>query len=219
MGSIFNGAPRTLIEEISKRVGINTFIETGTYYGETAIWATKHFQNVYSIEASEKYFEMASRKYSQVQNLHLLLGNSASLLPKVISVTEPKRIFWLDAHFMGGTTYGQLGECPLLAELTSIPTDSNSWILIDDARYFISQNFPILHDREQWPNIGEIVLILSRVQESSVLFIFNDVIVSPPKSDVNLAKDILYEAHRNTKKDIRNIYRNIRNVMTDLFTP
>jgi len=186
MGSIFNGAPRTLIEEIAKKARINTFIETGTYKGETAVWASKHFQSVYSIEASETYFNLTSRKYNGIYNLHLLHGNSASLLPEVINATKPKRLFWLDAHFMGGSTYGHLEECPLLAEISSIPIDSNSWVLIDDARYFISQNFPKIHDRGQWPNLGEIVLLLNKVQKSSMLFIINDVIVSPPKPDVNL---------------------------------
>jgi len=69
-------------------------------------------------------------------------------------------LFWLDAHWSGGDTYGENDECPLMDELKIIfQYRKNYVILIDDARLFMAPP-PKPHKIENWPSIKEIVNIL-----------------------------------------------------------
>lgn len=217
MGSVNFGIPKKLVKKIQITCGINTFIETGTFMGDSAVWASGIFESVYTIEAAERYFSKAKQRLSNFKNVNVLYGKSSDLLPECVSSSTPKRLFWLDAHYMGGTSFGEDFECPLIEEIQSIPVDSDSWILIDDARYFISQNFSFLHNQTQWPNIGEIIYELSKVQKSRLAFIFQDVIISPPRSDLVISREIIHQEYLHSKRDLRLLYVTLRNFILDYF--
>ena len=92
-------------------------------------------------------------------------------------------IFWLDAHWSGGETYGINDECPLIEEIKIINnTKLNHIILIDDARLFIKPP-PPPHKPEQWANISQIISQINEI-ENRYCFIADDVIGVVPNSSL-----------------------------------
>ncbi|MEM7063916.1 MAG: hypothetical protein AAF572_12215 [Cyanobacteria bacterium P01_B01_bin.77] len=114
------------------------FVETGTYKGHGISAAlAAGFSKVYSIEVSKDFYDNAVQKFkSEIAQgiVEIILGDSLSCLPKVISGIDSNITFWLDAH----TTLGYQGEksCPLYEELDAISTHpiKNHTILVDDLR-------------------------------------------------------------------------------------
>jgi len=182
MGIIRMGMPEELVILLQKNYSLNKFVETGTYYGNTAIWATKYFKNVSTIEFSEELFQVTSSKYKDFRSVEFLLGDSRSQLSKLINSIDEQALFWLDAHWSGGVTYGKEDQCPLLEEIEIINRSPlNHFILIDDARLFMSPpQSP--HDIEAWPNIVEVIDALRAGKESrdTYIVIIEDVIVAVP---------------------------------------
>ncbi|NHI94753.1 MAG: hypothetical protein EAX96_19840 [Candidatus Lokiarchaeota archaeon] len=150
-----NGKPNTLpshlkhqiILNYAKKFSLYTLIETGTYYGDT-IHATKnHFKSIYSIEISKKLFNIASKKFSPYNFIHIIHGDSSEKLKYVLSKTYDRCLFWLDGHYSGGITEKGKKETPIIEELKQILNHpiKNHVILIDDARLFgKSKNYPTL---------------------------------------------------------------------------
>ena len=219
MGSFYSGLPIPAVLEIIRKENINTFIETGTFHGDSALWASNFFQEVYTVEASrilyDKYHDKLSRKH-----IKHIYGDSPKILSKLIESSEPKRLVWLDAHWVGDQfTFGQANEVPVIEELQSIPKGSgDNLIMIDDARYFLSPSIPPLHDYKKWPNIGEIFLLLNEIQNTKTIFIFNDVIISPPPSMVDLIGNILHKLYTDygSKQRIVTVFKNFRNLLYDV---
>jgi hypothetical protein len=180
MGLIRMGAPTDIIEKLAKDFQINNFVETGTYYGNTAIWASNHFDNVFTIEFSETMYRQVIEKLDKVANLHCILGDSRTELSKIIENTKKSSLFWLDAHWSGGDTYGNNDECPLLEEIDIINNSNNdSFIFIDDARYFTSPPQPP-HKIEQWPSITDVIQKLQSGSTEKYIVIIEDVIIAVP---------------------------------------
>ena len=76
-------------------------------------------------------------------------GNSRDVLPRLVPLFagDNRVLFWLDAHYSGGVTYGQQDECPLLDELTIIfeklSENKDIMILVDDIRVFgVNPSYP-----------------------------------------------------------------------------
>ena len=109
-GDTFLGAT---IQEIVTRRGINTIIETGTYLGNTTVKFAEMVPQVATIEASQQYFKEAFKKFDMIDNVHLIFGDSAKMLPHVIThYSGSNFLFFLDAHWND--------SCPLLDELRII---------------------------------------------------------------------------------------------------
>lgn len=116
---------------------IDSFIETGTYAGDTTEEAAKVFAEVYSIEIYEPLYEKAQKRFSQHPNVSLYLGDTSTQLYQMISDSSGNRLYWLDAHSSGGGTGGVPGFSPILHELDQIYNhgeNNESVILIDDMR-------------------------------------------------------------------------------------
>ena len=78
------------------------------------------------------------------------------------------------------TTAGELSQCPLLEELQAIEKlNSNSVVLIDDARLFLAP--PLApHEISQWPSLHQIVTCLLLLSSEHELMVVNDVIAFYP---------------------------------------
>jgi hypothetical protein len=194
MGLVRMGAPTEIIEKLAATFQVKNFVKTGTYYGHTSIWASKNFQNVFTIEFSQAMYQQVIDKLNKISNLHCFLGDSRTELQKIIQTLQGSSIFWLDAHWSGGNTYGNNDECPLLTEIKIINNSPHEhFIFIDDARYFTSPPQPP-HQIEQWPDITKVIHQLQSGNGEKYIVIIEDVIIAVPLA----AKKMLAEYCQDT---------------------
>ena len=181
MGIVSFGAPRDIIEKLRSQFQVSTFVETGTYQGNTAAWAGEHFKHVFTIEGSPEFHRAAQERYRANRNIEFLLGDSRSQLREVVSrLAGTPALFWLDAHWMPGS-FGEGHECPLLEEIAAIyQSATEHLILIDDARLFLAPP-PSPHLAKDWPDINTVLSALNAPDRApNYTVIYNDVIISVP---------------------------------------
>lgn len=178
MGIVHPGAPRDYVLALRDAFDIRCFVETGTYHGETAVWAAAQFDRVYTIELSEELYARSGALLDGMPNVTRLLGDTRTHLAR-LAPDLPPSIVWLDAHWSGTGTAGAGDECPLLDELAALrPALASLYVLIDDARMFLGPPHP-LHDPTQWPTMEVITRALAHDGDRYVGS-FEDIIVSVP---------------------------------------
>jgi hypothetical protein len=129
---------RTL-SEYAEYYQCRTFVETGTYSGDTTEAMQPYFERLYTIELGEELFEKAKTRLKKFNNVKCYLGDSSTVLPGILAEIDKKALFWLDAHYSGGITACGNIDTPILAELAVIIESAKKFkhvILIDDARCF-----------------------------------------------------------------------------------
>ena len=146
------------INVLTKWGGRGTWIETGTFLGDTTTQLAKVAESVITIEPSKKFFLLAGERMRDISNIQIIHGTSEdclrSVLEKIVEEGKTKDVsFWLDGHFSQGETFKGITDTPILEEL-SIISDflslmSNVTILIDDVRLFrtdvkLSETYPDL---------------------------------------------------------------------------
>lgn len=113
------------------------FIETGSYVGNGIQEALDaNFNEIYSIELSDKYFYMCYQRFRNNKNVHLVKGDSSEVLYDVIKNINENITFWLDGHYsQGDTALGKVWS-PLMMELETIKKHEikTHTIIIDDLR-------------------------------------------------------------------------------------
>ncbi len=80
------------------------FIETGTLYGDRTCIAQALFNEVLTIELSDKFYRGAQKRFGTVDNVTCFHGDSAAVLPRLLECLRQQSLFfWLDAHhcFLG----------------------------------------------------------------------------------------------------------------------
>ncbi len=179
MGAITFGIPKDLVLQLKSIFTIDAFIETGTFKGKTTTWAAKNFKTIFTVEFSKTFYDAAVKNLAQYPNISCFFGSSPERLPEILKQLHAPAIFWLDAHWCGGSTYGAGDECPLLEEITLVMAQKeNHIIIIDDARLFLKPPSRH-HSGEQWPGLDEIVGLLSQ-RKGYYTFCCEDVIVAIP---------------------------------------
>lgn len=170
------GIPENIAVYIKDTFKINQFIETGTYMGGTAVWASQHFKNVYTIEFSESLYRNVSQKFKHIDNINFIFGDSREALKSLSNTFVEPALFWLDAHWCSGESYGESDQCPLIEELKIINNSLvNNFILIDDARLFLAPP-PKPNDIKYYPNIQDIISCL----KNQYILVYEDVIFIVP---------------------------------------
>jgi hypothetical protein len=182
MGAISFTIDLHLLRELRRHLPLQTFVETGTFQGDTLDLARHEFDECYSAELSQAYYEAAQRRFAGVANIKLFHGDS----PTILRGLQPElagrsALYWLDAHWCAAeNTAGEKSQCPLLDELAAIGAlNTQSAILIDDARLFLSPP-PKPHEISAWPDFDAILQQLRRLSESHAIVYFNDVLVFVP---------------------------------------
>src|SRR4051794_14695664 len=99
MGLIRSGPPIDLILQLQREFGLKEFVETGTFRGKTAVWASAHFQHVFTIEASKEIFDTMHARAAGHANIEFLFGNSRDVLGQIIPRLSGPAVFWLDGHW------------------------------------------------------------------------------------------------------------------------
>ncbi len=179
MGHVFTPPLNKLVEFCASKLGIDVFVETGTFRGESAGWASSRFRRVITIEASAALHEQA-RTAATVSNIEFVCGDSEDILADLLaSVREPKLV-WLDAHWCGDGDHlaaGQDRQCPLLKELGALAqSPSNDVILIDDFHMFgLPPPAPFYLD--QWPDMEALFRALQQLRSDRKVFLYHNVLV------------------------------------------
>jgi len=178
MGSVSFSIPKEIVLQFAQALKIPNFVETGTFKGDTALWAAEVFEKVYTIEIDPELRLKASKRSNPRKNVEFLLGDSKTELPKLVERLEGPAVFWLDGHWcMGGG--GKDAECPLMDELMAISTLKSSIIMIDDARCFLGP-LPPPHNSTDWPRMDEIFEFLKTKLPNHKTTLLDDVILSYP---------------------------------------
>jgi hypothetical protein len=119
------------------------FLETGTLVGETTLNVQPYFEQVYTIELSEGYYNYFNdvKIQNNYDNIFNYFGDSSVVIPNIIESLEKKDrvVFWLDGHWSSGDTAKGEKDCPLIEECKSIDLlykSDKGIILIDDYRLF-----------------------------------------------------------------------------------
>lgn len=164
------------VKRYAKQAKIRTLVETGTYMGHM-IDATRHsFDHIYSIELDNALHEAAARRFAGNERVILLKGDSGVIVPELVDKVNEPALFWLDAHWSGGTTASGEERSPILKELVPILTAKQRAhiILIDDAREFVGA--------DGYPTLRELTGIVSRHRPDLEMAVHADVIRIGPRS-------------------------------------
>jgi hypothetical protein len=208
--------PSNLVISLKDEFSLKYFIETGTFLGNTACWASQYFEKVYTIENSEKLWQQASSRYSGLGNVQFVMGDSRDKLQEVVIDIKSPAIFWLDAHWSGGITFGEGNECPLLEELKVIVHESyEHFILVDDARLYLTPP-PKPHLPEQWPDIVSVINVLNS-NRSRFIIIMNDVIVAVPSFARSYLTKYCQDANTNITQQERGKILSIGNKVFSMY--
>lgn len=104
------------------KFGLKWCVETGTQYGSTTLELYDVFKNITTIEADEKYWYEANKRFEGL-GFRAWLGESQYLLNSIIHL--PDNIFYyLDAHGC------EIGGCPLKEELKAIADKNHKNVCI-----------------------------------------------------------------------------------------
>jgi hypothetical protein len=123
------------LRHYARRYNLKTFVETGTYLGDTVAALAPNFLHCFTIEIEPTVHERCRRRLESFDNVECILGDSALALPAIVRNLKDDALFWLDGHASGGETFNS-GKGPLISELTTIYSDPSRRhvVLIDDAR-------------------------------------------------------------------------------------
>ena len=138
-----------IIKSYLDEFNINTFVETGTFMGDTLGFIAETGCNCISIELSEEFYKNALKRFKSQSNVHLIYGDSGEQLARFISDLKSPAIFWLDGHYSAGNTAIGEEHTPISKEVKAVlahPVKEHV-ILIDDARCFDgTNNYPYLDE-------------------------------------------------------------------------
>jgi hypothetical protein len=176
MGIVNFGTPEEETDFLKNNMGLDVFVEGGTYKGGTAKNMSEKFNKVYTIEKSDVMFDLAKENLKNNKNIVMLKGDTREHLRNIIAEND-NILFWLDAHWSGGDTYGATDECPLVEELNIIfEYNKNHVVLIDDARLFLAPP-PSPHNFKNWQSLTDICKTLP---DDWQMVVFEDVIYLYP---------------------------------------
>ncbi len=171
---------------------INTFIETGTYLGDTTALAAEVFPIIHTIELLPTFYEKAVERFQYNYNVTVHLGDSAKIFPTLLptlATAENQVLFWLDGHVMDCQSedekeFSTTAYTPIMQELTTIKNINfeGDVLLIDDLRLFgtllDNQRLPLAGKRE-YPLLADVCALM---QDSYSYKVFGDVLLMYEKS-------------------------------------
>jgi hypothetical protein len=191
MGSVTSGLPGGIALELARLAQASVFVETGTFQGRSALWASKPFDAVYTIEKSDALYALHEEGLVQLPGVKPLHGDSRAVLPGVLAELGARSaLFWLDGHWSGEGTAGADDECPLLGELACLSGRERDLILIDDARLFLGAP-PRPYRPAAWPTIADILDALPGTRSRWFIQIVDDVIFCVPAQDAALKQRLI----------------------------
>ena len=139
-----------IIKLYARKFEIKTFVETGTYMGDTVQECKRLFSQIYSIELDTQLFKNAVKRFQTVGHISIVNGDSGEKIFEILKTLDKPCLFWLDGHYSEGVTAKGELNTPIIKELTHILDHKldNHVILIDDARCF--------NGKDDYPTLDEL---------------------------------------------------------------
>jgi hypothetical protein len=161
---------QAIIRDYARRAGTRLLVETGTFRGDMIDAILTTFDRVVSIELDPQLFQAARARFRGEPRVTLLQGDSARLIPQVLTGISAPALFWLDGHYSGGETARGERSTPVREELLAVlrhPVEGHV-ILIDDARCFTGQ--------DDYPTLPELQALVARERPDLSFSVADDVI-------------------------------------------
>ena len=136
-----------------------TWVETGTYLGDTTEFLSRIAKMVYSIEPGPQLFADARKRLAHLANVELFNGLSEDVLPALLQELSGDVCFWLDGHYTDESTHKGPQDTPIVDELACIAENISSMgnvvVLIDDVHLFNGEKhiygaYPKIEDVMDW---------------------------------------------------------------------
>lgn len=173
---------RAILKDYKERYGLNTLVETGTFFGDTVEFFKHTFTKVISIELSEDLAKKAMKRFEQDKNVTIIHGDSGQLLKDIVKNESAPILFWLDGHYSSEFYVGDLFiktartnvDTPIVEELKGIlSSELNHVVLIDDARLFIGLN--------DYPSIYQLKRLVKKSGKKYNIVVLQDIIRLSPQ--------------------------------------
>jgi hypothetical protein len=117
-----------------------TWIETGTFMGDTTALLAAEGGHVYSIEPEPDLYNKAKIRFAKNYNVNIINSPSEDAFPILLKNINGNVNFWLDGHYSGGITFQGKLDTPIQAELFEIAANLSHFqkvtVLVDDVRCF-----------------------------------------------------------------------------------
>ena len=166
-----NLGKQMVVIQYIKEFSPDVFIETGTYKGKMVYAVMPYMDQIYSIELSETHYQNARKRFAGYPDIHIHQGQSGEVLPKILKTIDQPCLFWLDAHYSGGSTAKGDMETPIMQEMECILNHSQvekHVILIDDARCFVGEN--------DYPSLESLKKLIHEAHPDWIFEVANDII-------------------------------------------
>jgi hypothetical protein len=162
------------VHSIATRFSCETFIETGTFYGQMTNAVKAHFKKVLSVELFEPLYLLNKASFASCPDIRIYWGDSSNELEKMLEDASGRILFWLDGHYSGDGTACGNQVSPILVELDIILKHSRNdhCLLIDDARLFTGTG--------GYPTLEETKEKLLAINPNYIIEIDHDCIVAVP---------------------------------------
>ena len=166
-------AKRRIIHACLERHGLKTFIETGTFKGDTLASVAATGIRSISVELSPEYFDRANQRFAGIRNVELHQGDAGDVLPRIVATLQEPALFWLDGHYSAGQTAHGVLASPVSAEVRSIldsPVKGHV-MLIDDANEFTGEG--------GYPELGKFLTAIAETGRYRTCVNANIIIIEP----------------------------------------
>ena len=132
-----------------------TFVETGTYMGDTAAYAAKFSAKVITLEPFHRLYCEAHNRFRHSPSVELINAASEAAFPALLPGLSGHVTFWLDAHYSGEGTFIGQHISPIEIELAAIGEQIGRYakcvVMVDDMRGFgLSPGYPVPEAVVQW---------------------------------------------------------------------
>ncbi len=151
--------PPIVKRQVLRRHGIAnaTWIETGTYLGDTTAFLAQEARRVYSIEPEPDLYRKAARRFLEVDSVEIVHGASEAVFEPTLLRVEGDLNLWLDGHYSAGVTFKGATDTPIMDELLAIerrlPMLGRVAVFVDDVRCFR----PDQPEFSDYPSLDELV--------------------------------------------------------------
>ena len=177
---------RSFVRSISKHFALRSFIETGTFVGDTIASLQQDFDKLISIELSEELYNKSRLRLGPFFNVELIQGDSAGHLPQALrQCNGGNSLVWLDAHYSGGVTAKGNKNTPIIQEIENVTRCGTGLdvILIDDLRLFweVKDGFLQHESVGGYPPANAIVEQLNRQGNRYDCFVLLDALLAIPR--------------------------------------